>query len=101
MAIEKWVITPGESRVIDLELVRKLKVSLIGGKVDVIAHDEPGARIEISGVTGKDLKVADRRRHRSRSTTRSCAGTTSSTSSRAGRAAPRPRCRSSRRATSS
>ena len=58
MAIEKWVITPGESRVIDFELVRKLKVSLIGGKVDVIAHDEPGARIEISGVTGKDLMVS-------------------------------------------
>ncbi|GAA1757570.1 DUF4097 family beta strand repeat-containing protein [Agromyces humatus] len=57
MSIEKWVIAPGESRVIDLELVRKLKVSLIGGKVDVIAHDEPGARIEITGVTGKDLKV--------------------------------------------
>ncbi|HET6672122.1 MAG TPA: DUF4097 family beta strand repeat-containing protein [Agromyces sp.] len=57
MAIEKWVIAPGESRVIDLELVRKLKVSLIGGKVDVIAHDEPGARVEISGVTGKELKV--------------------------------------------
>ncbi|MFF2275898.1 DUF4097 domain-containing protein [Agromyces sp. NPDC058126] len=57
MTIEKWVITPGQSRVIDLELVRKLKVSLIGGKVDVIAHDEPGARVEISGVTGKDLMV--------------------------------------------
>lgn len=57
MTIEKWVIAPGESRVIDLELVRKLKVSLIGGKVDVIAHDEPGARIEITGVTGKDLRV--------------------------------------------
>jgi hypothetical protein len=37
--------------------VRKLKVSLIGGKVDIIAHDEPGARVEITGVTGKDLKV--------------------------------------------
>ncbi|MFF2273022.1 DUF4097 domain-containing protein [Agromyces sp. NPDC058136] len=57
MTIEKWVITPGQSRVIDLELVRKLKVSLIGGKVDVIAHDEPGARVEITGVTGKDLLV--------------------------------------------
>ncbi|MDQ2661870.1 MAG: hypothetical protein M3Y52_08350 [Actinomycetota bacterium] len=57
MAIEKWVIAPGESRVIDLELVRKLKVSLIGGKVDVIAHDKPGARIEVSGVTGKELRV--------------------------------------------
>lgn len=57
MSIEKWVVNPGETRVIDLELVRKLKVGLIGGKVDVIAHDEPGARIEISNVTGKDLKV--------------------------------------------
>lgn len=57
MTIEKWVIAPGESRVIDLELVRKLKVSLIGGKVDVIAHDEPGARVEVTGVTGKDLMV--------------------------------------------
>ena len=57
MAIEKWVVNPGESRVIDLELVRKLKVSLIGGKVDVIAHDEPGARVEVSSVSGKDLLV--------------------------------------------
>jgi DUF4097 and DUF4098 domain-containing protein YvlB len=57
MAIEKWVVNPGESRVIDLELVRKLKVSLIGGKVDIIAHDEPGARVEVSSVSGKDLMV--------------------------------------------
>ncbi|GAA1055787.1 hypothetical protein GCM10017608_30410 [Agromyces luteolus] len=57
MAIEKWVVNPGESRVIDLELVRKLKVGLIGGKVDVIAHDEPGARVEVSNVTGKDLMI--------------------------------------------
>ncbi|QAY72896.1 hypothetical protein ET445_05615 [Agromyces protaetiae] len=58
MSIEKWVIAPGESRIIDLELVRHLKVSLLGGKVDVIAHDEPGARVEITGVTGKDLAVS-------------------------------------------
>lgn len=57
MAIEKWVVNPGETRVIDLELVRKLKVSLIGGKVDVIAHDEPGARVEVSSVSGKDLMI--------------------------------------------
>ncbi|GAA2034723.1 DUF4097 family beta strand repeat-containing protein [Agromyces tropicus] len=57
MAIEKWVVNPGETRVIDLELVRKLKVGLIGGKVDVIAHDEPGARVEVSSVTGKDLMI--------------------------------------------
>ncbi|UOE42994.1 DUF4097 family beta strand repeat-containing protein [Agromyces larvae] len=58
MTIEKWVIAPGDSRVIDLELVRKLKVSLIGGKLDLIAHDEPGARVEISGVTGKEISVS-------------------------------------------
>lgn len=58
MTIEKWSIAPGESRVIDLELVRTLKVSLVGGKVDVIAHDEPGARIEVSSVVGKDLAVS-------------------------------------------
>ncbi|MWB97255.1 DUF4097 family beta strand repeat-containing protein [Agromyces seonyuensis] len=57
MAIEKWLITPGQTKVIDLELVRSLKVSLIGGKVDVIAHDEPGARIVVDEVTGKDLEI--------------------------------------------
>lgn len=57
MAIEKWIIEPGQSRVIDLGLVRKLKVGLIGGTVNVIAHDEPGVRVEVSQVTGKDLKV--------------------------------------------
>jgi len=57
MAIEKWIIAPGETRVIDLETVRSLKVSLIGGRVNVIAHDEPGARVEVSSVTGKELKV--------------------------------------------
>jgi len=58
MTIEHWSIAPGESRVIDLELVRHLKVSLVGGKVDVIAHDEPGARVEISNVSGKELAVS-------------------------------------------
>jgi len=57
MAQEKWIIAPGESRIIDLELVRRLKVGLIGGQVDIIGHDEPGARIEVGAVTGKDLKV--------------------------------------------
>ncbi|MGK9149063.1 DUF4097 domain-containing protein [Plantibacter flavus] len=58
MTQEKWIIAPGESRIIDLELVRRLKVGLIGGQVDIIAHDEPGARIEVSAVTGKDLKIS-------------------------------------------
>jgi hypothetical protein len=57
MTLEKWIIHPGETRVIDIETVRSLKVSLIGGQIDVIAHDEPGARIEVHGVTGKDLRI--------------------------------------------
>lgn len=57
MTLEKWIIQPGETRVIDIETVRKLKVSLVGGQIDVVAHDEPGARIEVHSVTGKDLRI--------------------------------------------
>ena len=57
MTLEKWIIHPGETRVIDIEDARSLKVGLIGGQIDVIAHDEPGARIEVHGVTIKDLRI--------------------------------------------
>ena len=56
MAIEKWLVTG--PKVIDLELVRSVKISLIGGKIDVIAHDESGARVEVHSVSGRDLKVS-------------------------------------------
>ncbi|WP_162942769.1 DUF4097 family beta strand repeat-containing protein [Cryobacterium soli] len=58
MTQEKWLIAPGQTKIIDVELVRSLKVSLIGGKIDVIGSDDPGARIEVHSVTGKDLKVS-------------------------------------------
>lgn len=57
MALEKWIVHPGESRVIDIESVPKLKVGLVGGQIDVIAHDEPGIRIEVHAVTIKDLRI--------------------------------------------
>lgn len=57
MTLEKWLIHPGETRVIDIEAVRSLKVSMLGGQIDVIAHDEPGARIEVHSVTSKDLRI--------------------------------------------
>jgi hypothetical protein len=57
MSLEKWIIHPGEARVIDIETVRKLKVGLVGGQIDVVAHDEPGARIEVHAVTIKDLRI--------------------------------------------
>jgi DUF4097 and DUF4098 domain-containing protein YvlB len=58
MAHEKWLVTPGQTKIIDVDLVRTLKVGLIGGKVDVIGHDEPGARVEVHSVSGKDLKIS-------------------------------------------
>ncbi len=58
MALEKWIVLPGESRIIDIELVRTLKVGLIGGQIDIIGHDEPSARVEVHSVSGKDLKVS-------------------------------------------
>jgi hypothetical protein len=57
MTLEKWIIHPGETRVIDIEDVRKLKVGLVGGQIDVIAHDEPGIRIEVHAVSIKDLRI--------------------------------------------
>ncbi|MBG6214392.1 DUF4097 and DUF4098 domain-containing protein YvlB [Cryobacterium sp. CAN_C3] len=58
MSLEKWLVAPGQTKSIDVELVRKLKVGLISGTVDIIGRDEPGARIEVHGVTGKDLKIS-------------------------------------------
>lgn len=57
MTLEKWIVHPGESRVIDIESAHKLKVGLVGGQVDVIAHDEAGIRIEVHAVTVKDLRI--------------------------------------------
>lgn len=57
MTLEKWIVHPGDARVIDIETVRKLKVGLVGGQIDVVAHDEPGCRIEVHGVTIKDLRI--------------------------------------------
>jgi DUF4097 and DUF4098 domain-containing protein YvlB len=57
MTQDKWLIQPGDTKIIDVELVRSLKVGFIGGQIDVIGHDEPGARVEVHSVTGRDLKI--------------------------------------------
>jgi len=56
MAQEKWLVE-GE-KIIDIEMIRKLKVSLIGGQVNIVGHDEPGARVEVHSVRGMPLKVS-------------------------------------------
>lgn len=57
MAVEKWLIHPGQTRVIDVEGVLSLKVGLVGGQIDLITHDEPETRVEVRGVTVKDLRI--------------------------------------------
>lgn len=56
MAVEKWLID--SAKTIDVDAVRSLKIALIGGSVDIVGHDEPGARIEVHSVSGKPLKVS-------------------------------------------
>ena len=39
--------------------MRKLKVGLVSGQVDIVGHDEPGVRVEVHSVSGKDLNQLD------------------------------------------
>lgn len=55
MDAETWLVDG--PKVIDVEGVRRLKVALLGGQVDVVGHDEPGARVEVHSVSGRDLRV--------------------------------------------
>jgi hypothetical protein len=55
MTQEKWLVDG--PKVIDLGPIRKLKVALIRGQVDIVGHDEPGTRVEVHSVSGKDLRV--------------------------------------------
>lgn len=56
MAQEKWLIDG--ARVIDVGLIRNLKIALVAGQVDIVGHDEPGARVEVHSVSGKELKIS-------------------------------------------
>jgi hypothetical protein len=58
MSLEKWLVQAGETKVIDLDVVRSVRIALVGGQVDVIAHDEPTARVEVNSVGGRPLKVS-------------------------------------------
>jgi hypothetical protein len=56
MAQESWVVSGPQ--VIDVDEVRSLRVQLVAGRVDVVTHDEPGARIEVHSVDGRPLEVS-------------------------------------------
>ncbi len=55
MAQEKWLLDGPKT--IDIENIRRLKVGLVGGHVDIVGHDEPGVRVEVHSVTGRELLV--------------------------------------------
>jgi DUF4097 and DUF4098 domain-containing protein YvlB len=55
MAEEKWLIEG--PKVIDLGPIRRLKVALVRGQVDIIGHDEFTTRVEVHSVSGKELRV--------------------------------------------
>ncbi|MTE23960.1 DUF4097 family beta strand repeat-containing protein [Microbacterium sp. ZXX196] len=57
MAEEKWIIQPGETRVIDVAGVTRLKAALVGGQIDIVGHDEEHTRIEVHGVAAKELRI--------------------------------------------
>lgn len=56
MAQEKWLVDGPKT--IDIDAIRKLKVGLIAGQVSIIGHDEPGARVSVHSISGKDLLVS-------------------------------------------
>lgn len=59
-ATREWLVDG--PRVIDVgddgEVVRRLRVSVVGGRVDVVGHDSPTARIEVSAVEEVPLRIA-------------------------------------------
>lgn len=52
---EKWLVDAPTT--IDVALVRTVKAGLVAGQVDIVAHDEPGARVEVHAVSGNPLRV--------------------------------------------
>ncbi|MBD8080700.1 DUF4097 family beta strand repeat-containing protein [Cellulosimicrobium arenosum] len=55
---ESWTVDGPQ--IIDLERVGSLDATVLGGRVDVVAHDDPGrtdARVEVHAVDGRPLEV--------------------------------------------
>jgi len=55
MAAQNWAVTSPET--IEVGSVRSLKLGMVRGRFDVVAHQEPGTRIEISDVHGDPVAV--------------------------------------------
>jgi len=57
MANEKWIIHPGETRIIDVDGITRLKAGLVGGQIDIVGHDEDHVRVEVHSVAVKELRI--------------------------------------------
>lgn len=56
MSEETWTVTGPQT--IDVDGVRSLKLGIVKGRFDVVTHDEPVARIEVSEISGDPLAVS-------------------------------------------
>lgn len=56
MSEENWTVTGPQT--IDVDGVRSLKLGIVKGRFDVVTHDEPIARIEVSEIDGDPLSVS-------------------------------------------
>jgi DUF4097 and DUF4098 domain-containing protein YvlB len=55
MAQQKWLVDGPKT--IEVDGIRSMRVGLVAGHVDVLAHDEPVVRIEVHSVSGKDIRI--------------------------------------------
>lgn len=59
----RWRVTAGESKTIELDDVEALTVLLLNGRVDVIGTDDPVTRVEVTNVGGEPIGI-EMRGHR-------------------------------------
>jgi hypothetical protein len=58
MATDSWVVDGPQ--VIEVDDVDRLRIGLVGGRADVVVHDEPVVRIEMFRIDGRPLEVTYR-----------------------------------------
>lgn len=56
MPEQNWTVTGPQT--IDVDGVRSLRLGIVKGRFDVVTHDGPGTRVEVSDVAGDPLSVA-------------------------------------------
>lgn len=54
---ERWIVEEGDNTTFDIDDIRELCVAVIKGRIDVIGHDDPGCRLEVSNVIGLPVEV--------------------------------------------